>query len=233
MDENIEPVKVRELLAQFKLAREAHAEILARLATEEASLQTLANQREAAAGRLESRETAIALSGEPLPEDALPEDAEIERLTRHFRIVRARVQAIESQEKTAASGVETLKVETQLALDDFCLERYHSVAARYREAAEKLRDIACEGAALIVATGQTPHRRKISMALGLTVAVDGKGETIVDSRNLNLSSTPKLTLWYRTGGDVYESILSLNREVQAGIQGREPAPKAVAANELG
>ena len=231
MDGNIEPVKVRELLAQLKLARETHAEILARLAIEEAGLQALASQREAAAGRLESRETAIALSGEPLPDTALPEDAEVERLTRHSRIVRARVQAIVSQAKTAASGVESLKVEAQLALDDFCLESYRGAAVRY-EAAEMLRDIACEQAALIVAMGQTPHRRKLSMELGLTVAVDAEGETIVDSRNLNLSSIPKLALWYRAGGELYESILVLSREVQAAIQGRDAEPKTAAAVAL-
>jgi hypothetical protein len=233
MNGSIEPpVKVRELLTQLKLEREAHAEILARLSTEETSLQELANQLQAAAGRLESRETAIALSGEPLPEDALPEAVEIERLTRHSRIVRARVQAIGSQARRAASGVESMKVEVQLAFDDFCLESYQSVAVRYREAAEKLRDITCEGAALIVAMGRTPHRRKMSLELGLTVAVGAEGETIVDSRNLNLSSTPKLTLWYRIGGDLYESILRLNRELQEAIQGRDVEPKAAAAVAL-
>jgi len=227
MDEPIELTRVNELLAQLKLARAAHAKILARGAAETTKLQNLTPQLDAAARRLRERETQMAISSE-IPEGALPEELEIEHLGRQSRIVTAGIAAIEREAVASKLGVDSLVKQLQSAHDAYGALMYHAAAEQYREAAQQLRDVVCEQLAWL-AVFSAPRYRQTMPYIGLTIAVDVEtGKAIVDSRDLDRSPHPKSTLWYRTGegcAELYDSILALSLEVQAALQGRDLQPR--------
>jgi hypothetical protein len=221
MDGNIDiegTAKVREQLSKLKLVQEAYAQILARLAVQQAALIEFEARRDAAAGRLTERETDIARSGE-FTDSALPEELEIANLARRSRIVSAGISAIKQEAAAAKLALDFRAEQVRLALEEFGVQGYRRLAARYRETAGQLRDIVFQQLVWLESFQTSQNRHKMP-SLGIVIAEDAEtGKAIIDSRWDFTKAAVNLAGGTSGATELYERLLALRSEVQAVMQG--------------
>lgn len=137
----IQPTKVRAVMDELRLARDAYAVIIGQKETAEATLASLKAETARLQNQLAAKERELALAGGPLPESAFPEEAEIGRLVRKCRVVTAHIQAIEQKAAPARTTIGELKERVEAAWSEFATQNCFELRVRFRKAALALRDL--------------------------------------------------------------------------------------------
>lgn len=137
---NLPSVRIlRERMAEITEAREAHALLVQGKATAQSEVDALASQRAKAAGCLATREREIALAGLPMPAEALPEELEVNRLDRHIRICRVRVQDWDQRVTKSEQGLQALAGDLWAAWQAVGAEIFERALQRYVDAVLAMR----------------------------------------------------------------------------------------------
>jgi len=132
---------VRAAISRVSEARASHALVVGRKEELVGELNQSKNELAAVQAQLTAREKEIAKGNGALPNDALPEDAEISRLSRHIRIRQERVRQAEgmvreSQERIDSQirAVEESWVQLGASISDRLLKQFRDAAAALTEA---------------------------------------------------------------------------------------------------
>jgi hypothetical protein len=132
---------VRDCIAKVVKAREAHALVVGQRGVLVQELNQSMEERTAMQAQLAAREKEIALGGGEIPDEPLPEEAEITRLNRHVRIRQERAKAGESKARESQAGLDAQIRELEAAwialgaaISDSLLKEFRSAASALKVA---------------------------------------------------------------------------------------------------
>jgi hypothetical protein len=221
----IEPTSVLALIAEICKANDDHAGIVESQAAANAHADVLT----AEIGRLNcsiaAQETALAVSGAPLPADPFPEEAQISLLQRELRVVKARVRVLAESAEANQNALSELRKTLRGAWHEFAVATCKEQRARFREAGLLLRSLYAEQMACLIAFGYPPGIPRDGVAV------------VQDPEYLRPTPTPPFTttatelvdsscmsakpFWEKLAGARYEELSALRVEVEkAGGGGR-------------
>lgn len=195
-------LRKREDLAALEQTRDDAAAVINRIESEIAALR----------GCLAEREHTIAASGGSFPDQALPEETEIERLQRHARVAQAGLRHANERVSACAAEVGRLSVDVDTAWEELGCAMGRSFLNLFHRSAFRLRDLYVEYCALREGFGWNDRWEGKTWWSNLRVLgiADEHGKTILDpfflSRNEN---------WRGISGELADAIRELRATVDA------------------
>lgn len=207
----IKPARVLELIAEIREASEAHAGVV----TSQGSADTEANGLLEEIGLLRrsiaAKEASLAVSGEPLPEDAFPEEAQISRLERQLRVVKARERILAESAEAGKTKISDLRNALREAWREFALATCKEQRARFRRAGLLLRSLYAEQMACLTAFGPIGL---IYQDIAIVGDPENPAQPLVDSRSLMVD-----VHWKKLAGERYQEISALRDRVDGASRG--------------
>lgn len=205
---------IRGRIAVLRGARSAHAEVVSGRDKADAELQALVAERGKVQAYLVEKETEIALKGGPLPEEALPEEMEVNRLDRHIRICRTRLQDWDRKVENSRADLQPLINDVEEAWNDLGSSTAGKLLENFRDAAKRLADAWCQMRAFIShfgAVGKTEYTTRWPWLASLAPIQDPVEGTIILNRNDELRPEK----WTVGARELLAALSELRAEVSA------------------
>ena len=153
-------------------------------------------------------ETTVALSGAPIPDEPLPEELEIARITRHVRILQARLRAFEAELEEAKAVVTSRGKALDTEWVGVAIRHTQEIREKYHTAAEQLRATYAEYRAW---AGFFLHERQIPFPKIAPLVYDTNGANVL------IDPLKTTRLWKRFAVDTLAAVQSLQAEIDTAI----------------
>jgi hypothetical protein len=209
----IEPTSVLALIAEIREATDAHAGIVESQAAAKAHADGLTTEIGRLTRSIASQERALAISGAPLPADSFPEEAQVLRLQRELRVVKARVTVLAESAEASQSKLAELRQALRGAWDDFAVATCKEQRERFRAAGLVLRGLYAEQIACLTAFSPNPKIPPAAVAIVEDPEI-GNNPPLCDSRPLVQHQN-----WEKLAGARHEELSALRAEVEGACRG--------------
>jgi hypothetical protein len=141
--------RIKQGLGSLRGARQAHAELVSQRQEAARELSALATDQASAREEIAARERAIAVAGGAMPDGPLPEEAEADRVDRHFRIAQAGLADLDERISESQKVVEALSRELVQAWEELGASISDSLYRRFCDAIAMVREVWLEYRALV------------------------------------------------------------------------------------
>jgi hypothetical protein len=205
----IKPTSVMALIAEIREATDAHGGIVESQAAANAHADGLATEIGRLSRGIAGQERALAVSGAPLPADPFPEEAQISRLQRELRVVKARVTVLAESAEANQSKLSELREALRGAWHDFAVATCKEQRERFRAAGLVLRGLYAEQLACLTAFGATQGVPAAAIAIVEDPESRGMEHGLCDHRFL-----ARQAVWEKPAVARYEELSALRAEVE-------------------
>jgi hypothetical protein len=202
--------KVRELIEQVCAAQYQHAGAVVEEQAAKDVLRRADEELTRLEAAIEEREKSLPRDGAPMPEEAMPEEAQATSLVRQRRVMAARAGLCGERVAAAAAEVEKLKTSLDVEFLQFGEAEYLKLREEFHAAAKELRRVYSRLApwpALFWGRGTVPLPPLPTLIIEDPLTRTIQGRFIIDSRQEN---------WDQVGdAELFATLRSLRAEVDA------------------